>query len=287
LTITNLEDTIGVIVVKNVLFPDFLGHYKALSVYIASIAGISLSNARKYMQIMNSKEQLQKINTTKDKFISIIAHDLRGPISGIAQLLDLVNNKEYSFTQDELNNILIELGEASHSILDLLENLLQWAKNQKGEIDVNTEKLLLPEIAEDCLTLLKMQAANKNIKLISKIDNIFVYSDRKMIVTVLRNLIHNAIKFSNQGTAIVISAEKKDKTAQISVKDSGIGIKPEIIQKLFKIAENVSTTGTNREKGTGLGLILCKEFVEKNGGTIFVESELGKGSTFSFTVSAE
>jgi two-component system, sensor histidine kinase and response regulator len=235
--------------------------------------------------LAKSREDLQLANSSKDKFFSIIAHDLINPlsvISGIAQVLI----DRYDFMEvPDIKEILNSLNETSKHSLKLFENLLEWSRSQIGRIKCKTEEVDLSEITSYMIDLSRTAANNKNIQIINNIpDNTVVYVDRNMIETVVRNLISNAIKFTNPGGTISIGSKIIDKICEFSISDNGVGISEENQKKIFRIDENHSQEGTTGEKGTGLGLILCKEFVEKNGGKICVKSEIGKGSTFYFTL---
>ncbi len=163
--------------------------------------------------------------------------------------------------------------------------MLLWSRTQKGNIDFNPEKINLFLTINETCELLKQSAENKLIKIINEVpENVFVEADNNMLSTIFRNLISNAIKFTYKNGNIILEAQKNHQFIEITIKDSGIGISKEIQLKLFDISENISTEGTGNETGTGLGLILCKEFVEKHGGKIRVESEIGKGSSFIFTI---
>ena len=168
---------------------------------------------------------------------------------------------------------------------DLLNNLLEWSRSQTGSIKYNPTTISLSAMVNDLLLLLNQTAEKKGIQLSSAIsEDCSVYVDEKMIQTVIRNLVSNALKFTESGGIVRIESRTREDETEIVVSDTGLGIPAEHLGKLFSISENYSTTGTDMERGTGLGLILCKEFVEKNGGTIRVKSEPGKGSEFSFTV---
>jgi len=241
-------------------------------------------------EIQNFAHKLKKANKTKDKFFSIIAHDLKSPFNallGFSELL-LENHKEYN---DETRETYIRLiNEGSIKTYNLLENLLTWAQSQTGRIKFTPEKISTLTIIKETISLLKETAGNKRISLITDIEkDLLVNVDKNMINTVMRNLLSNAIKFTpKRGEITIKSRAIRDKSnqafAEISVRDSGVGISPEIQAKLFKITENVTTKGTEAETGTGLGLIICKEFIDKHGGKIWIEGEAGKGSEFLFTI---
>ncbi len=237
-------------------------------------------------KILEINKQLTDLNATKDKFFSIIAHDLKSPfnaIMGFSELLtDQIEVKDYEGI-DEYAKII---GQSSQRAMDLLASLLDWSRLQTGRMEFNPENFELVDLIIENKVLLDDIATQKAITIKKTLPhNLAVFADKPMISTVLRNLISNAIKFTRQGGEIVISAEKRENEILVSVNDNGVGISPKRFKGLFRIDESDSTTGTNNERGTGLGLILCKEFVEKHHGSIWAESEEGKGSTFYFTLS--
>ncbi len=237
------------------------------------------------LQIKYQNEELQKLNATKDKFFSIIAHDLKSPfnsIMGFSELLiEQISEKDF----DKLEKYARTILQSSEHVVHLLMNLTDWSRSQSGRMEFNPEKFGITELINDIILLFEVIAAQKGITIKREVpQNVQVFADKAMINTVLRNLISNAIKFTKPGGEIVVAAtEEKDKLTVV-IKDNGIGIPHESINKLFRIDENFSTSGTASEEGTGLGLILCKEFVEKHNGIIWVESEEGKGSMFYFTL---
>lgn len=236
-------------------------------------------------EIRRSEQELKALNATKDKLFSIIGHDLRGPISGFKSLIEYMISG-YDLTDiKSLEEILQDIQKSANSTYDLLENLLTWAKSQSQEIVCVHEEIKLKEIVLKINDLFASVTKDKNIQIIDNIsDNIYVIADKNMLQTVLRNLISNAIKFTPNGKQIEISATKNEVEHIITIKDQGIGIKQENLYKLFNNTAHLSTFGTNNEKGSGLGLLLCKEFVEKCNGKIWAETEWGIGSSFNFTV---
>lgn len=229
--------------------------------------------------------QLHELNATKDKFFSIIAHDLKNPFNTLIGFTELMleNLKDYSF--EKLHEFIGILYDTSKQSYALLENLLEWSRSQTGRIQINKVEIKIYDLVEENINLLLNQASKKKINLINDIHyEGSVIGDLNMVRTVIRNLISNAIKYTKNEGTITVSAELKDKILELAVKDTGIGIKPENLAKLFKIDANFSTKGTADEGGTGLGLILCKEFISKNDGDIWVESIYGEGSTFKFTL---
>ncbi len=244
-----------------------------------------LSRVKTHLTIHDQKNKLIELNATKDKFFSIIAHDLKGPLGGLSSLAELLYT-EYEIFDEEKRKMFVKLLYGStKTIFELLQNLLTWATSQRNKLPFQPQKVLVDEIISENLSLLENYAREKEINIISNYEKgTSIFADKNMILSVMRNLLSNAIKFTPQKGTIIIDCKKQDTTVLLSVLDTGIGIPAKNIYKLFRIDEHYSTPGTEDEKGTGLGLILCKEFVEKNGGEIKVESEKGKGSLFSFTV---
>jgi two-component system, sensor histidine kinase and response regulator len=237
------------------------------------------------LQLKRQREELQKLNSLKDKLFSIVAHDLKHPFNALLSLTEALMNNYKEFDYDTLGQYLQMLYESAQQGYQLLENLLEWSHTQTNKIKYSPVKIRLPELLENVLQLEKFIADQKSVKLISVVEDVNVWADYNMLNTVLRNLITNAIKFSHPGSDIYIeSTMTENNMIQISITDQGVGIEPENIDKLFRSDIHFTTYGTSNEKGTGLGLILCKEFVERNGGSITVESKLGKGSSFKFTL---
>ena len=238
---------------------------------------------------LKSEAELKESNAMKDKFFSILAHDLRSPLATAIGFSDLLLERYDTFGAKKNKEYIGIINQCTNSIFALLDNLLTWSRSQRGLIGFSPEKLNLCSFVNNSIELLKESANNKNISLQLNIqDNLFVKADKNMLATVLRNLISNAIKFTGTGGNVEISAYiqplKSGKQVMVSIKDDGIGISEEDLVNLFQIDKNYSTVGTENEKGTGLGLVLCKEFVEKNGGNIYAESKEGKGSEFKFTL---
>lgn len=236
-------------------------------------------------QLKQKEEILVEANATKDKFFSIIAHDLKNPLQAITLSSEiLVNNITY-MTNEQLLNLSNNIHKAGSHISNLLDNLLQWSRSQLGRIEFKPTYVNLEKIIDDNINLLRENAFKKNIIIDKDLLGIEkVYGDQNMISTIIRNLLSNAIKFTPENGIITISAEMGRDSIKISVRDNGIGIDKENINKLFRIDTSFTTNGTSNESGTGLGLILCKEFVEKHKGKIWAESSEGKGTTFSFTL---
>jgi PAS domain S-box-containing protein len=236
-------------------------------------------------QLQRQKEDLDRLNTTKDKFFSILAHDLKNPFAHLYSLSESVIRNYNELDEEEKVYALKTINKSSEFIYVLLENLLTWANTQRGKIDYLPRVFNLTQVIDTNVNLYRGAAENKGVKFSVMVKDEFkVFGDPEMINTVIRNLVNNAVKFSNAGGMITLEAKKKDKQVEVSVKDQGVGIAPEDISKLFHIDMKYKSTGTAGESGTGLGLLLCKEFVEKNGGTIWCDSEPGAGSTFTFRI---
>jgi len=236
-------------------------------------------------EIRLKNSELQKLNSEKDKFFSIIAHDLKSPFNSIIGFSDLlveqVRERDFEGIEEYARVIL----SSSERVMNLLTNLMEWTRSQTGRMNFNPKEIDLVNLINDNLQLFDKIAEQKSITITSDLPtSLTVQADESMINTVVRNLISNAIKFTHPGGEIALSVEGKEREVIVSVRDTGVGIPQSTIEKLFRIDENFSTTGTQKEVGTGLGLILCKEFVEKHNGKIWVESEQGKGSTFIFSL---
>ncbi|HRJ30239.1 MAG TPA: tetratricopeptide repeat-containing sensor histidine kinase [Cyclobacteriaceae bacterium] len=226
--------------------------------------------------------ELEQLNQVKDKFFSIISHDLRSPISALAGLLDLMDKG--AIRSDELPMAIKELRIRFNHTRTLLNNLLDWTLLQMDKINLQPAKISLKNLADENIELIQ-SLQSKEIKLTNSVSaTAFAHADSNTINLVIRNLISNALKFTNEGGEIKIASEEQKSEWVISVSDNGVGMKPEVVNMLFDKINPYSTRGTANEKGTGLGLILCKEFVEKNNGRIWVESQEGRGSTFWFTL---
>jgi signal transduction histidine kinase/CheY-like chemotaxis protein len=230
-------------------------------------------------------EQLVQLNNDKNLFISILAHDLKSPLGVLLGLSDLLTENIRQFNIDKIEKLVNEINLSAQNTFTLLQDLLKWSRVQSGKIPFEPQNLSFTDICKDIIKILNPNAVAKNITInYSLAEEINVFADVDMLKAVLRNLVSNSIKFTNNGGAININTEVNSGNVTISVSDNGIGIEPESLTKLFDISKIHTTTGTAKEKGTGLGLLLCKEFVEKHGGKIWVESECGKGSIFYFNI---
>ncbi len=244
---------------------------------------IELSQLNK--KLNESERELKILNSNKDKFFSIIAHDLRSPFTSLLGFSEYLASDYNTMSENELKDISENLLKSAKSTFNLLENLLQWARIRTGRIKFNQESFSLKAIINQMMELYKSNAECKNITLEMGLDNdLYAFADLNMVETIFRNLISNSIKFTNQGGKIVVIAKEKEEYAEIQIKDNGVGINKNTLEKLFQIDQNISTKGTQNEEGSGFGLILCKEFVEMNRGEITVQSKIGEGSIFSFTL---
>jgi signal transduction histidine kinase len=226
-----------------------------------------------------------ELNATKDKFFSIISHDLKNPFSSLLSISELmVESFDHTDREDHKAGFQ-KINQSVKHLLDLLENLLTWSRSQRGKIKYEPVRFNLSTLVQENINLHRLLAERKGIMLQSNDQGeVYAYGDRDMINSVIRNLVTNAVKFTERDKKVEIQLNPKDKEVEVSIMDEGIGISSEQLEKLFRIDEKFKSTGTAGEKGTGLGLIICREFVEKNGGEIHVRSSPGKGSVFSFTI---
>ncbi len=231
------------------------------------------------------KQELALANASKDKFFSIIAHDLRTPFNGLIGMTQLFSEHIESYTLDDLKKGFDALQKTSKTVYELLENLLTWSRLQRGAIDYFPQEIALSRLVTTIFSLFQANTEHKQITIINDIaPTIMAYADLNMVNTVLRNLLSNALKFTQQGGVIRLSGREHDDCVEIAITDTGIGMKPEEMEKLFRIDVKFIRIGTSGEKGTGLGLVLCKELIAQNHGRLWVESEVGKGTTFRFTL---
>ena len=236
-------------------------------------------------KIQQKNNELEKLNSDKDQFLQILAHDLKNPFSSIMGFSDLLLKNVHKYDINRIEKQLLLLNKATHNTFNLLEDLLLWSKAQSGKLPIEAKNIMLSKIFSEIINNSKAQADEKNISInYLETENINVFADINMLKTILRNLVSNAIKFTNENGHINIYTEKKQKSVIIIVSDDGVGIDENKLPNLWNFTYSISTNGTANEKGTGLGLLLCKDFVEKHGGKIWVESELGKGSNFKFTI---
>lgn len=255
---------------------------------ISGYHGVSrnISERKKAENLLREQEfQLRELNATKDKLFSIIAHDLRSPFNGIMGLSDLLIENLKVFDVERIGKYLGIINSSAKSTLILLDNLLSWAKSQTGNSIYQPEQINLSPIVREIIEESKSVAKIKNITIrLIGTSEVEAFVDVNMFKTILRNLISNAMKYTHQDGEIGVAVEQNTMNVEVSVADNGVGMTEETRNKLFEIDTSITTTGTANEKGSGLGLVLCKEFVETHGGEIWVESELGKGSKFIFSL---
>jgi two-component system, sensor histidine kinase and response regulator len=236
-------------------------------------------------QVKDRTAALEAANASKDKFFSIIAHDLRVPFTGLLGMTQIFSENLAEFSQSEIKEGIDSLQQTARAVYGLLENLLTWSRLQRGVIEFYPQDLFVDELAAQNVTLFAANADQKQITLRNSVpEGTQAYGDQNMLDTVLRNLISNAIKFTPSGGVIDIAASQDDEFVTIAVADTGMGIPADDLAKMFRIDVKYTNIGTAGEQGTGLGLILCKELVERNGGQLTVESELGQGTTFRLTL---
>ena len=293
-----LKEVLDFMISEEVGWKDFKTHTKNGTIIDTVWMNIKLPNGismgigqditirkRAEEKLIENDNFLQKLNADKDRFISILSHDLKSPFNSILGFSEVLTEDIRKLNTDEIEDIARNINKSARNTLYLLEDLLAWAMTQQGKIIFKPQKLSLADICKNILEILNPKAVAKNITINYYVaDSIKVFADIDMIKTILRNLVSNALKFTNNGGTINVSSEENSENVTISISDNGVGIKPENITKLFNISEVITTKGTAEETGTGLGLLLCKEFVEKHGGKIWVESEVGKGSEFKFTL---
>jgi PAS domain S-box-containing protein len=237
-------------------------------------------------EIKLKNAELIKLNAEKDKFFSIIAHDLRSPFTAFLGLTQILVEKLPEMTTSKVQSYISHINNSATNLFSLLENLLEWSRQQQGLIPFNPTSIHLSSIVDECINNILESANNKGIGITCNIpNNLNVFADSNMLQTIIRNLVSNAVKFTPKGGNIILSAETYDnRTVKISIKDNGIGMNKEMINKLFRLDVKVNRAGTEGEPSTGLGLLLCKDFIEKHGGKIWVESEEGKGTIFNFII---
>jgi signal transduction histidine kinase len=258
--------------------------YTSYSIYLI-ISFIHKNYTLERLKAEKSEIKLNQLNADKDRFISILGHDLKSPFTNLLGLSELLTEDIKKLDIGEIETLAKQINKTAHNTYNLLEDILKWAGAQQGKIPFKPQILNLRNICNDIFETLRPNADTKNITVnYSAPDVINVFADSDMLKTIIRNLVSNAIKFTNNGGHISITAEKNSENVIISISDNGIGITQDNLKKLFDISEVLTTKGTAGESGTGLGLLLCKEFVGKHNGKIWVESEIGKGSDFKFSL---
>lgn len=278
--------TIGVIVVQDYDDPETYGEEeKEILTYISEQIALAIDKKYNEEKILEYSEELKELNASKDKFFSIIAHDLKSPFHGLLGLTRMIVEEYDSMTESEVKNYIKIIKESTESTYKLIENLLEWSRLESGKMKYNPALQNMFMIVEDTRILLNQNARMKNVNLRNKLSHqSFVWGDDTMLQSLVQNLISNAIKFTNEGGSIEISEKKSDTHIEYTVSDTGVGIRESDIEKLFRIDINFSTKGTQHEKGTGLGLALCKEIVNIHGGEIKVKSKIGEGTKIIFTL---
>lgn len=303
---TILSEFCFTLYVSNYSISNELGHYAKLIsfflIYKALVSkGFSKPTELIFKNLKNDEEKyrtlseelqatekaLQELNSTKDKFFSLIAHDLKNPFTSLIAFSELIYRNSEKLGPDKIKNIAIRMNDASKNAYTLLENLLDWSRLQTGALKPALEKIQVSDLLEESLNMSQGMATAKDISIeIEDTSTGTILADGRMITTILRNLISNAIKFSFPESVIKITASNTQKMIQFSIKDSGVGIEEDKMASIFNNANPSSTLGTKNEKGSGLGLILCKEFIELNNGEIWLESEKNQGTTFYFKLPA-
>lgn len=244
-----------------------------------------IARSRSMLKLSDSIKKIKALSETKDKFFSIIAHDLKNPFNSLLGFAELLKELHVSYNIEKRAEIIDIILTSAKNLYQLVENLLAWSLAQKENIQVKSEVFMASLTIQQTVQLYEQMALKKQITLIYKpLQEVSINADRKMFETILRNLLSNALKFTPSGGNITVVSDKKDNAAFFSVSDSGVGISPDAIETIFLPEGNISSRGTENEAGSGLGLMLCKEFVDKNNGHIGVESTWGKGSTFWFTM---
>jgi len=259
------------------------------NIFLGFIGSCTNINAQKEFEekIKKVNTELVEINAVKDKFFSIISHDLRSPLGGLMGILEILADGYDTMEENEIREIITEAASSSKLAFDLMENLLQWSRIQTGKIPFEPERIEIMPVLEKLESLFAQNLRNKEIKFIIDVDaQTAAFADVKMTETIFRNLISNAIKFTNINGSITVSAELLDNFVILKVSDTGVGIDSKDLPKLFRMDVSFTTKGTSKETGTGLGLILCKELAERQGGQIWVESRKNSGSTFFFKLPA-
>ncbi|KUO59639.1 hypothetical protein APF79_05710 [bacterium BRH_c32] len=280
------SETFGVIALQDYENPNaYTYEDMQILIYVSEQIAQVFQRRRAIEEISRYTEELRQLNMTKDKFFSIIAHDLRNPFITILGFSELLLSDFQELTEEEKIYYIEEMQNSANLSHNLLQNLLQWSRSQTGRIDFSPRVINIHNMVMQNFELLKQTAAKKGISLINEVDEVInIEADEDMTDTIFRNLITNAIKFTPDGGSIKINALPEGSMALINVIDSGVGMDEDTKSKLFRLDVNHSSLGTSQEKGTGLGLILCKEFVEKHNGKIWVESSKGEGTTFTFTL---
>ena len=278
--IKQLESNFGIKIIDSILIP--LQNVKKRMI-VKDLLEEELTKQK--ATIEKQRRELESLNATKDKFFSIIAHDLKNPFASLIGASDLLVDGANELNQEQVKTFSGIINQSARQAFRLLENLLNWSRMQTGTIAFQAKEIDLWNLVHEVVILHTSSAENKDIHLEAIVDeDLHIIGDSNMLNTVVRNLVSNAVKFTSRGGTITVTSKKRKGKVEIWVADSGIGIDPKNQRKLFRIDEQVVRKGTDNETGTGLGLLLCKEFVEKHDGKLWVESQIGKGSTFKFSI---
>lgn len=280
------ERVIGVVVLQDYHNEQTYGEpEKQILTFVSEQIAFAIDKKKKEQELKQFAEELKTLNANKDKLFSIVAHDLRSPFFALLGLGEILTNEFDSLSMEEIKKFISELYNSINVQYKFLENLLEWSRLQLGKVDFSPSEVNLHHAIVVVFNRLTGLAVRKNIQLINEVDeNVTVYSDENVLQSILHNLVTNGIKFTNENGEIRVYSKLENSFIHISVKDNGVGITKTDLAKLFAIEQQHSTRGTANERGTGLGLLICKELVEKHGGKIFVESEVGVGTTFTFSV---
>ncbi len=280
------DNLIGAIVLQDYDNEDTYGEVeKEILIFVSEQIALAIDKKRSEDKLIKYSTELKELVASKDKFFSIVAHDLKSPFTALLGYSEMIANEYKEMTQDELKEFANNMFDVAKKTFTLLENLLEWSRVQTGRMKFSPEGIALFKVSQQVVELNVDNARKKGVSIKNRVKPEHeVYADNNMLFTILRNLTSNAVKFSREGDEVMILSKMISGFIEVIVQDTGIGINREDIPKLFKIDVHHSEIGTDQEKGTGLGLILCKELVEKNGGTIRVESQPGEGSSFIFTV---
>lgn len=249
---------------------------------LSNMATVLIHKLQANEKLIANREMLETTISAKDKVFSILAHDLRTPFNSIIGFAEILSNGNKMISEKDRLTYVNIIRESAVSTYKLLDNLLEWSRLQLDNYVIQKELILPKLVIDDCIELYQATAENKLITIRNLVhEDTKVYVDWNSIFTILRNLLNNALKYTPVGGSITFTSAKKHHYVELSIQDTGVGIQPDMLKKLFLVGENSSTPGTNKEKGTGLGLVLCKDLLDKNNGYIRIESEVGKGSTFT------
>jgi signal transduction histidine kinase len=255
---------------------------------IVKVLDMQYANRRlneSFNELSVAKKELEIINKNKDRFFSIIAHDLRSPFNTLLGISEMISGDMDEMSMREVKEISSVIHSSTQNLFKLIENLLSWSRLQMGSFYIEPKEIKVRDIANSVLEILDITANEKEVLIQNNIKNMKAFADKECVKTVFRNLVSNAIKFTKRSEGIInLTSKELPEFIEITIADNGVGIKSSIVKNLFSINEKTSYAGTENESGTGLGLILCKDLIEKNNGKIWVESKYGKGSRFTFTL---